>query len=93
MNVAFTNDAQGKFLNEMASVIEEFRPDVLHGHYFPTSLILRRLAEIHGIPFTIRTHSFDMLNQKRKKMAALYDAVKSPWCIGVFTFPALRTYS
>ena len=79
VNVAFTNEAQGAFLNKMAPVIEEFRPDVLHGHYFATSLITRRLAEIHGIPFTIRTHSFDMLQQKPKKMAALYDAVKSPW--------------
>ena len=88
VNVDLTNEAQGEFLYEMATVIEAFRPDVLHGHYFATSLITRRLAEIHGIPFTIRTHSFDMLKQKPKKMAALYDAVKSPWCIGIFTFPA-----
>lgn len=90
VNTEFTNEAQVDFLNRMAVVIDDFRPHVLHGHYFATGLLTKKLAELHGIPFTVRTHSFDMLMQKKDKMDALFNAARSPWCLGVFTFPAFR---
>jgi hypothetical protein len=41
--------------------IEEFRPDVIHTHYLHMVRKIGPLAEKTGIPFTVRTHSFDVL--------------------------------
>lgn len=90
VNVNFTNKEQISFLERMAIEIRRFRPHVMHAHYFATSLIIRKLSDIHGIPFTIRTHSFDMLQPYPEKIDALCNAVKSPLCLGVFTYPAFR---
>jgi len=90
VDVNFTNKEQINFLDKMAIEIQKFRPDVMHAHYFATSLIIRKLSDIHGIPFTIRTHSFDMLQPYPKKIDALCNAVNSPLCIGIFTYPAFQ---
>ena len=90
VNTTFTNKLQVQYLEEMAAVIRKFRPHVLHGHYFATSLIIRKLSDIHGIPFTLRTHSFDMLQQDTGKIDALCNAVNSPLCVGIFTYPEFR---
>src|SRR5215470_12795052 len=38
VNQSFTNAQQVQYLEEMGAVIENYRPDVIHGHYFATSL-------------------------------------------------------
>jgi hypothetical protein len=49
-------------------VVEEIRPDVLHTHYLNQLSVVGPLAEATGIPFTIRSHSFDTLALRRKNL-------------------------
>jgi glycosyltransferase involved in cell wall biosynthesis len=72
-------------------VIREFQPDVLHGHYLGLALLLSRLSARHGVPFTIRTHSMDVLSEPAAKIEAICRAANSEWCRGVLTFPANRS--
>jgi glycosyltransferase involved in cell wall biosynthesis len=84
----FSRPAQQEFLARVDAVIEAFRPDVLHGHYLGMALLFRKLAEKHHIPFTIRTHSFDVLSEPGPKLEAMCEAAGSPWCLRVLAFPA-----
>lgn len=90
INVRFRRGSQKAFLDRVDAVIEEFQPDILHGHYFGMALLLRRLSERHGIPFTIRTHSMDVLSEPRKKLEANCRAANTEWCARVLSFPANR---
>jgi hypothetical protein len=44
--------------------IKLFKPDVLHSHWLNMAPILHQLSKKSGVPYTIRTHSFDVLNEK-----------------------------
>jgi hypothetical protein len=77
----------------MRDIIEEFRPQVLHGHYLHTSKLLAELGERYRIPFTIRTHSFDSLKRWRGRPLLgrpEVHAVRSDACAGVLAFPFVR---
>jgi glycosyltransferase involved in cell wall biosynthesis len=87
---SFASPEQQAFLREVDGVVAEFRPDVLHGHYFGLALLLRHLAERHRLPFTLRTHSMDVLEEPASKLAALAEATRSPWCRRVLVFPPFR---
>ena len=92
VNLHFTDKEQKYFLRKMSAVIRKYRPHIMHAHYFPTSLIIRKLSDMHGIPFTLRTHSFDMLQTNQKRIDAFCNAVDTPLCIGIFTFPAFKNF-
>lgn len=47
--------------------IENFQPDVLHTHYLHMLNHIGPLAERSGIPFTLRTHSFDVLTGRTSR--------------------------
>ena len=51
----------------MREILEEFKPHVLHAHYLHMAPRLAELGEKYGIPFTIRTHSFDSLKRRSSK--------------------------
>jgi glycosyltransferase involved in cell wall biosynthesis len=88
INQDFNDPSQLEFLRRVDAVIEEFKPDVMHGHYFGLSLLLKQLAEKHGTPFTLRTHSMDILSEPIEKLEACSKAANSPWCKRVLAFPA-----
>ena len=92
INRKFDSPNQIKFLKKIDSIIEKFKPDLLHAHYFGLGLLLQKLAERHKIPFTLRTHSMDILSEPDEKIEALCEAVNSPFCLRVITFPAFRDY-
>lgn len=53
----------------MREVVEDFHPHVLHGHHLREIHALSPLAQQTNVPFTIRTHSFDVLERiKREQM-------------------------
>ena len=87
---SFGSSTQQLFLERVGEAIERFQPDVLHAHYFGLTLLLEKLAEDHRIPFTVRTHSMDMLSEPPEKIAALCQAANSPWCLRLLAFPAFR---
>lgn len=84
----FRQRPQRAFLREVDEIIEAFQPDLLHGHYLGMALLLRCLAERHELPFTIRTHSQDVLSEPADKLAGLCAAADSEWCERVLAFPA-----
>ncbi len=86
----FRSPSQRAFLRQVDAVIEDFQPTVLHAHYFGLALLLRDLARRHRVPFTLRTHSMDMLSEPEEKLRALCDAVRDPQCLSVLTFPPFR---
>jgi len=86
----FGSEAQQAFLRQVYAAIEEFKPDILHAHYLGLGLLLSKLAERYRIPFTIRTHSMDLLSEPPEKLRALCQAANSPWCLRVLAFPAFR---
>jgi glycosyltransferase involved in cell wall biosynthesis len=86
----FNAPEQQEFLRGVCAAVDEFKPDLIHAHWFGVALLLRKLAERYRIPFTMRTHSQDMLNEPAAKIAALVKAVNSPWCRGLIVFPAFR---
>lgn len=49
-------------LGQMREAIEEVKPDVLHGHHLREIRVLGPLAEQTGVPFTLRSHSFDVID-------------------------------
>lgn len=65
--------------------IEDFKPDVLHGHWLHHAELIAGLAEQTSVPFTIRAHSFDVLylNRKARLLAALHipSKVRLPYYI------------
>ena len=92
VNREFNSQTQQGFVREVDAVIKEFKPDVMHAHYFGMGLLLQFLAERHKIPFTIRTHSMDILSEPQEKIDTMCDAANSPWCQRVLAFPAFRNY-
>jgi glycosyltransferase involved in cell wall biosynthesis len=76
--------------------VQAFRPHVLHTHYLHTAELVERVARRTGVPFTVRTHSFDVIplhldpaGATKRRRAGL-DATRSSFCLGVLAFPFLR---
>jgi glycosyltransferase involved in cell wall biosynthesis len=90
IDVAFRSPTQREFLRRIDGIIDDFQPTVLHAHYFGLALLLRNLARRHRLPYTLRTHSMDMLSEPEEKLQALCDAVRDSWCQRVLTFPPFR---
>ncbi|HIA51590.1 MAG TPA: glycosyltransferase [Candidatus Melainabacteria bacterium] len=79
-----------RFLASVEEVIREFKPDILHGHYFGLTILLQHLAEIHKLPFTVRTHSMDVLREPAVKLEKLCALSNSAWCAGILAMPQFR---
>jgi hypothetical protein len=77
-------------VDEVAEMARDFRPDVLHGHYLHTANSLFMVARRASVPFTIRTHSFDILGQTDEHIQKYAQFLNSEFCAGVLVFPFLR---
>lgn len=70
-DIPYDNHLQHSFAKDMDDFVEEvrtFRPDILHTHYLTELRFIGQLAEITGIPFTVRTHSFDTIALRKKSL-------------------------
>jgi hypothetical protein len=70
--------------------VEKFKPQVLHGHWLMTLEWIHEIAKKSGIPYTIRTHSFDVIKPTVEELAKLAPLVRDPLCLGILGFPFLR---
>jgi len=73
----------------IARVVGDFAPDRIHAHYVILAPLVARVAQALGIPFTIRSHSFDVLDIEdgyRARPNAIA-ALNHPLCQGVLCFP------
>ncbi len=78
-------------------IIDDFQPHVLHSHWLQQARILARFAGCFGftkrsIPFTIRSHSFDVLAQDGAFIRQAAPVVNSDLCLGVLAFPFARPH-
>jgi hypothetical protein len=88
----YANEVPFKLLptrEEIQGEIERFRPHVLHTHWLHTQLeLVVELARANGIPFTVRSHSFDTLfREVPGPLAAAIEALNSDLCLGVLALP------
>lgn len=91
-DIAYENHRPHSFaedMDEFVAAVREFRPDVLHTHYLTELHFIGKLAEITGVPFTVRTHSFDTIALRRKTWTGRIKQMikrqppleRSPWFI------------
>ena len=81
--------------DEAFDFFRELGPDVVHTHYVVFATRAGRLASRLGVPFTVRSHSFDVLNMARSrtlsaKEVANRKALTGPSCLGILTLPFNR---
>ncbi len=78
--------------SELDGIVSEFKPDVMHGHYLHLAPTLAELGERHGIGFTLRSHSFDVLKHRTRRRRLQYEtrAVNTDVCLGVLAMPFAR---
>ena len=79
-----------KSFEQARAEIETFKPDVIHGHYVHLAKRTAELARAAKRPFTIRTHSFDIINRPLEKLAPFVPFMNAANCLGVLVFPFLR---
>ena len=82
----YNTDTAGK----LQKLIKQIQPDVIHGHYLFTLPTVAQAAAIAGdVPFTLRSHSFDILNKSTEQLAQFSQFVRRDNCTGVLVFPFL----
>lgn len=76
---------------DIVQLVRDFRPDVIHGHYLHTLDVLAFASEAGGgVPFTVRTHSFDVIARAPEHLAKWAPYAARSTCLGVLAFPFLR---
>lgn len=71
----------------LEDLVRRTRPDIIHTHDFKFVRASLMLARIAGTFFTVRTHSFDVLNQRNLEDPLSVSAVNDPGCRGALCFP------
>lgn len=74
----------GSPLDELEK-INKFKPDIIHSHYLDTIDICTQLSKMLQIPFTIKSHSFDILSSDCKQYIKLIN--DNSYCLKVIVFP------
>ncbi|MGE5624401.1 MAG: hypothetical protein ACM3ZT_02515 [Bacillota bacterium] len=74
--------------------IREFKPKLIHTHYMIMGKLTGEIAEKAGLPFTLRSHSFDVLEtggaHARPEWVSTREYLRRDNCLGVLCFPFLR---
>ncbi len=65
-------------------------PDLVHAHWMHMAGPARRAARACDVPWTIRTHSFDIMERSDEELAANIRRCNETDCAGVLAFPFLR---
>jgi len=79
---------------QILAAVREFKPQVIHTHYMIMGDVVGDIAEATGLPFTLRSHSFDVLEteaaRSRPEWLEIRKHLRSDACLGVLCFPFLR---
>jgi hypothetical protein len=67
--------------------IKNFKPDHIHAHYLCEINLCNKLSKYFNIPFTVRTHSFDILEIN---LTQYKDIINSNNCKGIIAFPGFK---
>lgn len=81
-------------IDQIHTAIREFKPKVIHTHYMIMGKIVGEIAAAAGLPFTLRSHSFDVLETEgaraRPEWLEIRKQLSGDTCLGVLCFPFLR---
>lgn len=101
-NVHYKNHAPYVLSDDPTAIreaIEDFRPHVLHSHWLGLVPTLAYFAGYYAnspmkqpIPFTVRSHSFDVLDADGEFAREAAPIINSDLCLGVLNFPFARRY-
>jgi hypothetical protein len=86
------------------AAIVRARPDVVHVHFVTHVPVVAAACRRAGIPFTVRSHSFDVIGtifpaarrrnalrpRRRAAVRAIVEGIASQHCLGVLAFPFMR---
>jgi glycosyltransferase involved in cell wall biosynthesis len=76
------------------AAVREFKPALIHTHYMIMAHLTGAIAMDCGLPFTVRSHSFDILETASARHEPLWleirDYLRGDNCLGVLCFPFLR---
>lgn len=76
---------------DLKKVIDEFKPDIIHGHYFHNLPLLDKASQLAGgVPFTARTHSYDLIGIAPERLRQFASHSQNSRCHGVICFPFLH---
>jgi len=75
----------------LTRLLDEFAPEVVHGHYVHHAPELFEVARRLDIPFTVRGHSYDILGHHQDELPSLAPMINSSLCRGILTFPFTRS--
>lgn len=67
-----------------------FRPDIVHAHWLTMVRPAIKAARACDVPWTVRTHSFDLLERPLEKIEAEVKLCNASDCAGVLAFPFAR---
>lgn len=80
--------------DSIMAAIREFKPQLIHTHYMIMGSLVGDIAEAAGLPFTLRSHSFDVLEtvgaHARPEWGDVRRRVQADNCLGVLCFPFLQ---
>ncbi len=72
--------------------LRNFSPEMVHGHYLMLAPTLMKVAQKLGVPYTLRSHSFDVLGQTTEQIKAVSGFINNEHCLGMLAFPFLRQH-
>jgi len=74
-------------LKNVIPYLQDFNASVIHTHYLHHAKSAAQFSEVLKIPYTVRTHSFDVLGKEDEYLRPLSVHVNSDNCLGVLAFP------
>lgn len=74
----------------LIEVVRRHRPEAIHGHYFHQIPLIHRVSEALDVPYTIRTHSYDVLARSMEKLQSWSGYANSEKCLGILAFPFIK---
>lgn len=89
-DLTYTNHHPYTVVKEVPDLIaaaRAARPDVIHSHYTLMIPTVAQVAQALDVPYTIRSHSFDVFGPASTKLPEHRPAVNSGLCAGVLGFP------
>src|SRR5262249_18711268 len=79
---------------QILQAVKEFKPTVIHSHYVVWMDLVNEISTAAGIPYTTRSHSFDVLGpmygQPHEAWAKVPHFVNKDNCLGLLCFPFAR---
>jgi hypothetical protein len=79
---------------QMLEAVKEFRPHVIHGHFLTAVQWYGEIARRAGVPFTLRTHSFESIWGEDEPAPAhlplVAPLINDDLCLGILALPFVR---